>query len=1039
MADEPIEYHHYRLKTDGQGNPIELGRGDLGVTYRAIDTNEDDEVVLRVINPKVLGDDDFNQRFILEARAAVAMRHPNIASVLHFGEAHGTYYYAMETVHGETLAARVRRKGSLVIGEALTITEQVACALIAAEEKNVVHRDIKPSNIIIAQREDGEQYVKLIDFGLVKNLQPESAQATWKSMAGFVGTPAFSSPEQFQGIPLDARSDIYSLGVTLWYALTGHLPFRGSVDEVMLSHLQASLPLEQLKHLPSDLQATLVRMLEKNARDRPANATILHREIESNLRAIPAQSYQQPNKKSEAKKLTREEKEQLFADAVKKAEQEAEARRQAEEKQKREEELEREKKNRLEEERLDRDRAEKEKLLKEKAEKKRREEEAEVAELKRIREEKAAEKERIQKENESLELEAKARAEKEAEVRRQAEKLKKQEEELERKEKKCLEQERDREKAEKERLKKEEAEKERLLQEAQKRAELELKKREEHERQKALRLLAIEQEEAKKEKRADKVFGRHKHKDITASQSWRPVRTRKSRRPLVIAAIFSITVVAGIALLPKSNPPPSGPDYLAESVSAWKAGDYQAAHENLDKLMKQNPGMENPGSEFRTLLKEAVIAVEAGDLGPMIDAAKHWENMINLARKLKVEGISEALASIDRVQLYANAVALWEQGDRKGAAQALADYHRDNPDLESLSPAIIDLVKKIVDTLLVEAPGEIGGEWEPVLTMAASRDDSAEILLLLANSIYARDPAEAFPFYKDLLMGEPRGEPPARIKFCLRLLSLYPGSEGELFREELKNEFSIFFSGGQTNSTGELLRRIPMEDWTRSAEYGVAEAMLRLGHIYSSKELNSIERNDVLALKWFEKAADAGLLQAKFSVALMNINGRGIETTPEKAMAKGFAMLEDSTEAERKAEPLFVNQLGICYEKGLGTVPDPEKAKHYYDIALNLCRGKYEQKDLPLSYFWRYAILLQKNNEWEKVGEILREGVSRNDLMSQLMLGILHDDEVLDPKIREISGVEYDSEKGKKLIVDAAKAGFPMAVDVCRKKGWSFK
>jgi len=992
MGDEQFEYHHYRIQTDDKGNPIELGRGDLGVTYRAVDTNQDEEVVLRVISPKILGDDTTTQRFLREAKAAVSLRHPNIASVLHLGEAQGTYFYAMEAVVGETLAARVRRKGSLVIAEALAITEQVACALTAAEEKKVLHRDIKPNNIIINQSGDGEQHVKLIDFGLAKNLQPEGTHATWRSMAAFVGTPAFSSPEQFQDQPLDERSDIYSLGVTLWYALTGHLPFRGSVDEVMLSHVQSPLPLEQLGNQPSDVQATLVRMLEKNPQDRPANATILRREIQANLQAIAGQSYRPPNKKSEAKKLTREEKEQLFADAVKKAEKEAEARLQAEEKQKQEEEIKREEKNRLEQERVDRDRAEKEKLLKE------------------------------------------------AEVRRLAEEKKEQEEEQERKEKTRLEQERiDRDRVEKEQLKKEVAEKERLLLEAQKRAELELKKREEHERQKTVRLEAIAQAAADKEKRADKVFGRNKHKEVVASQSWRPVRPGRSRWRLVIAAAFSVTIVVVIALWPKNKETPSAPDFIAASVSAWEAGDYETAHENFDKVMKQNPVMENPGPDFRAFLQEAVIAVEAGDLGPMIDAAKRWETLIALARKLNIDGISEALGSIDRARSSANAVELWAKGDRKGTARELADFIRENPDAESLPPAIVDLLEKVVEALGAESPGEIGGEWEPALTMAASRDDSAEILLLQANSIYARDPSAAFPYYRDLLKGEPKGEPPARIKFCLRLLNQYPGSEGAFFRKELGNEFSIFFSGDQTNSTGELLQRIPLEDWKRAAEQGVAEAMFRLGHIYSSKELSSIEQDDALALRWFEKAAEAGLLSAKFSVALMNINGRGIDITPEKALAKGLAMLESSTEAERKAEPLFVNQLGICYERGLGTESDPEKAKHFYEVARNLCRERYEQHDLPLSYFWRYAILLQKNNEWEKVGEVLREGANRNDLMSQLMLGILHDDEVLDPKIREISGVEHDSGKGKKLIVGAAKSGFPMAMDVCRKRGWSYK
>src|SRR6202007_1463248 len=160
-------------------------------------------------------------RFLREARAAAQIHHPNVARVSHYGEQDGECFYVMELVEGETLEAKVRREGPMPLALALEIIEQVARALAAAEACGVVHRDIKPSNIMLESDPGGcTPIVKVIDYGIAKILDPGTTQGAEQTQAGFIGTPAFASPEQFapsEQTKIDARSDIYSLGATFWY------------------------------------------------------------------------------------------------------------------------------------------------------------------------------------------------------------------------------------------------------------------------------------------------------------------------------------------------------------------------------------------------------------------------------------------------------------------------------------------------------------------------------------------------------------------------------------------------------------------------------------------------------------------------------------------------------------------------------------------------------------------------------------------------------------------------------------------------------
>jgi Serine/threonine protein kinase len=206
----------------------------MAVTYRARDTVLNSLVALKVIDRKVAQNPGARSRFLREARAAANIRHPNVARVTYYGEQYGECFYAMELVEGETLEARVRRDGPMPLAVALDVIEQAARALAAAEACGVVHRDIKPSNVMLESDSSGALRVKLIDYGVAKVMGPQTQSDAEQTHAGFIGTPAFASPEQFAGagqLPVDTRSDIYSLGVTLWYLLTGRTPFVGRTME----------------------------------------------------------------------------------------------------------------------------------------------------------------------------------------------------------------------------------------------------------------------------------------------------------------------------------------------------------------------------------------------------------------------------------------------------------------------------------------------------------------------------------------------------------------------------------------------------------------------------------------------------------------------------------------------------------------------------------------------------------------------------------------------------------------------------------------
>ncbi|MDR3406780.1 MAG: SUMF1/EgtB/PvdO family nonheme iron enzyme [Chthoniobacter sp.] len=260
---QPEKFEHYELLKNQDGSFAELGHGAMGVTYKAVDTNLHCHVALKVISAAHLDDPTAEERFLREARGAAQLRHRNVASVFHLGNCGDSYFYAMEFIEGETVDARVKRDGPLAPLVALDIASQVAAALIAALKQGLIHRDIKPSNIMLVREDDGELIAKVIDFGLVKNALIGSTAGALTS-TGFVGTPYFASPEQLDQRSEDIRSDIYSLGVTLWFMLTGKPTFMGSVASVIAQHLDKPPAFESLAVLPTCVVNVLRQMLEKD-------------------------------------------------------------------------------------------------------------------------------------------------------------------------------------------------------------------------------------------------------------------------------------------------------------------------------------------------------------------------------------------------------------------------------------------------------------------------------------------------------------------------------------------------------------------------------------------------------------------------------------------------------------------------------------------------------------------------------------------------------------------------------------------------------
>jgi tRNA A-37 threonylcarbamoyl transferase component Bud32 len=279
-------YRQYEIAKRPDGSLWQLGAGAMGVTYKAFDTNLRRYVALKVINDTYLGNATAREQFLREARSAAALRHPNVASIHDLGTDHDCHFYVMELIEGTTVKTKVERDGPMLPKISLGIILQVAQALVAAQKQNLIHRDLKPANLMLVEDND-EFAVKIIDFGLAKTAHTlGESTASFTIGDGFVGTAEYASPEQIKETELDIRSDIYSVGATFFYILTGRPPFTGSPGEVMSKHLYKPVPLERLVGVPPPVMALVGKLMEKERESRPASAVELRLAIEQCLEQL---------------------------------------------------------------------------------------------------------------------------------------------------------------------------------------------------------------------------------------------------------------------------------------------------------------------------------------------------------------------------------------------------------------------------------------------------------------------------------------------------------------------------------------------------------------------------------------------------------------------------------------------------------------------------------------------------------------------------------------------------------------------------------
>jgi eukaryotic-like serine/threonine-protein kinase len=243
-----------------------LGSGGMADVYLAEDQDLGRRVALKLLDDRHANDDQFVERFRREAQSAAGLNHPNIVSIFDRGQAEGTYYIAMEYLDGRTLKELLVRNGPTPVPIAIDYARQILGALAFAHRGGIVHRDIKPHNIVV--RKDGR--LKVTDFGIARSGASQMTEA-----GSIVGTAQYLSPEQARGAPVDARSDLYSLGIVLYEMLTGKVPYTGDAPvEIAMKHLTAvpDPPSKLRPDIPHDLDAIVMRALAKDPEQRYGSA-----------------------------------------------------------------------------------------------------------------------------------------------------------------------------------------------------------------------------------------------------------------------------------------------------------------------------------------------------------------------------------------------------------------------------------------------------------------------------------------------------------------------------------------------------------------------------------------------------------------------------------------------------------------------------------------------------------------------------------------------------------------------------------------------
>ncbi len=275
--DHPERFGAYRVEEV-------IGAGGMGVVYRALDEALQRQVALKTLVPALAADPEFVARFKREAQSAAALNHPNITQIYAIGQEGTIPFFAMELIHGRSLETLVRDGGPLDPLQAAGYILQAAQGLQHAARRELIHRDVKPSNLMLT--DDG--IVKITDFGLAKAAKSETRLTATGEV---LGSPGYISPEQAQGLALDARSDIYSLGATFYHLVTGRLPFEAPTPVAMIiKHMNEPLrsPRAVNPNIPYPIASIVQKMMAKRAGERFQDYDALIRELERGMSAVPA-------------------------------------------------------------------------------------------------------------------------------------------------------------------------------------------------------------------------------------------------------------------------------------------------------------------------------------------------------------------------------------------------------------------------------------------------------------------------------------------------------------------------------------------------------------------------------------------------------------------------------------------------------------------------------------------------------------------------------------------------------------------------------
>ena len=269
-----------------------LGEGGMSYVYLAKEVATGQQVAIKVLSPKLATDRSSVERLRREAGLAMRLDHPNVCRIMRLGESEdGLIYLVMPFLEGELLADRELRDGPMELAIGIDLLRQVCAGLHHAHELQIVHRDLKPENIMLVVEDGGRQRAVVMDFGLAKERRADPAIAKLTATGIILGTPEFMSPEQIRGKPLDARSDVYALGIVAFEMFSGKLPFQGrNAQEMMIARLRGQpLPLRQFRpDLPAALEKALARAMATNPDQRYATALEFAAALAAHAPAPPA-------------------------------------------------------------------------------------------------------------------------------------------------------------------------------------------------------------------------------------------------------------------------------------------------------------------------------------------------------------------------------------------------------------------------------------------------------------------------------------------------------------------------------------------------------------------------------------------------------------------------------------------------------------------------------------------------------------------------------------------------------------------------------